>query len=39
MLDADTREPLWRHQALDADGIATPGVLVFYIVFCFRHED
>ena len=25
MLDADTRKPIWRHEVLDADGIACPG--------------
>ncbi|CAK8685076.1 unnamed protein product [Clavelina lepadiformis] len=27
-LNADTREPIWKHQALDADGIVMPGMRV-----------
>uniref|UniRef100_H2Z7Q0 DNA-directed RNA polymerase subunit beta n=1 Tax=Ciona savignyi TaxID=51511 RepID=H2Z7Q0_CIOSA len=27
-LDAETRQPIWRHKALDADGIVMPGVQV-----------
>ena len=25
MLDASTHKPIWRHEALDQDGIAAPG--------------
>nr|CAB3265030.1 DNA-directed RNA polymerase III subunit RPC2 [Phallusia mammillata] len=27
-LDADTKKPIWRHEALDADGIVMPGMRV-----------
>jgi len=27
-LDADTHEPIWRHRALDDDGIVAPGMRV-----------
>ncbi|GAB1598909.1 DNA-directed RNA polymerase III subunit RPC2-like [Argonauta hians] len=28
LLDATTRKPIWRHEALDSDGIASPGEMV-----------
>lgn len=28
VLDAETRKPIWRHDILDADGIASPGEMV-----------
>ena len=27
MLDAETRKPIWRHDALDQDGICSPGMM------------
>lgn len=29
-IDAVTKEPIWRHAALDADGIVAPGKLYLY---------
>lgn len=28
LLDATTRKPIWRHEALDSDGIAAPGEMI-----------
>ena len=28
LVDAETKQPIWRHQILDSDGIASPGVKV-----------
>ena len=36
MLDATTKKPLWRHDILDADGIAMPGKHLLMIFKAFR---
>ena len=32
--DAATGEVIWRHRALDADGICAPGISVYFVVLC-----
>ncbi len=35
MLDKDTKKPIWRHEILDLDGIAQPGMTYFYKINLF----
>jgi len=32
VLDATTKQPIWRHSALDADGIIAPGMYLMNLV-------
>lgn len=32
--DAATGEVIWRHRALDADGICAPGISVYFVILC-----
>ena len=37
MIDAETRKPIWRHQALDQDGICAPGDCYFLLISSFHY--
>ena len=34
MLDANTKKPIWKHDILDTDGIAMPGMFCFGLIVC-----